>query len=777
MHIALVVLVIASFATSARAEFEFIVDPTQIPAGVDLMQVSASAYLTDIQLQNPHTIVCNSILPGPQSPNIRFIIAADDIYSIAMIHVLRLSFPCAGEMVTYTRTFNPYTQFYLLGPANPPAAVTDFQIDTQQFCAGPRTGTWLTDSLDAGGAFPDGWVEEGARVSSWQAIQEDGTDWALRCQHLGAEGPGSRLLLSPIFDLSWARQVAVGFTHQYAHDQSTAEFLMSVDGGSNWQTLDSWSVSVNDYPLYDIRTLADGQDSVRFGFRFEAFAGSATASWELDDLILNAVSAPPVADQPVPVQPPEISPLNQATIGCRFRYQVPIQGNLIQYRVDWDVDGTYTGPDEDWTGMASVPDSTEVQILRELIQVPNGLVHFEFRAKVPGGEWGYSGDLQQEGIEDDWTLWIQGDTTPPEYSDFLPVNQPDPAWVENRTQTVGVRITDDGSILSSTLAMRVDQDGNGLFEGAEDWTPLNGYSSGHQIDVTEELVFDRDGEFRVQFRAADLLGNSSESPELLLRADTQAPPVSVLHATARMADSLAVEFTSCPDLTFLAYELQISTDSEFDAADLVWSTPEDPALAFATTATTIVTGLVPAQEYWARLRAVDALGHAGQWSNTVSPTMNTNPPAAISDLRATLAPGGIQLDWSAPIADSEGLVPVWIDSYSVYGGTDPNFTPGEATLLGNTPTPGFLLSGAGDDPGIGFFRVTVDGIGLGTLPEGLLAVPEGEFTMGPDPFGHGAATVVTLSDIIWMDETEVTNADYVEALQWAWDNGLVQADS
>ncbi|MCB1047513.1 MAG: SUMF1/EgtB/PvdO family nonheme iron enzyme [Calditrichaeota bacterium] len=59
----------------------------------------------------------------------------------------------------------------------------------------------------------------------------------------------------------------------------------------------------------------------------------------------------------------------------------------------------------------------------------------------------------------------------------------------------------------------------------------------------------------------------------------------------------------------------------------------------------------------------------------------------------------------------------------------------------------------------------------------MRAVPAGDFTMGPDPFGHGASTDVRLSDIIWMDETEVTNTEYVEALQWAWDNGLVQADS
>lgn len=64
--------------------------------------------------------------------------------------------------------------------------------------------------------------------------------------------------------------------------------------------------------------------------------------------------------------------------------------------------------------------------------------------------------------------------------------------------------------------------------------------------------------------------------------------------------------------------------------------------------------------------------------------------------------------------------------------------------------------------------VSVCGCGCSDAPSGMVLVPAGTFTMGSD---HSRQ--VTLTRDFYMGRHEVTNRDYVDALQWAYEQGHV----
>ena len=48
------------------------------------------------------------------------------------------------------------------------------------------------------------------------------------------------VLVSPKFDFSGIENVEVTFKHRYNHGHADATFAYSTDGGSTWQTIESW---------------------------------------------------------------------------------------------------------------------------------------------------------------------------------------------------------------------------------------------------------------------------------------------------------------------------------------------------------------------------------------------------------------------------------------------------------------------------------------------------------------------------------------------------------
>jgi hypothetical protein len=87
------------------------------------------------------------------------------------------------------------------------------------------------------------------------------------------------------------------------------------------------------------------------------------------------------------------------------------------------------------------------------------------------------------------------------------------------------------------------------------------------------------------------------------------------------------------------------------------------------------------------------------------------PPAAITDLTATVADSAIHLSWSA-ITEDTGGNPLVVDHYTVFRGVDPGFTPAPANSLGSTSDTSYVdLTAAVKDTSVNHYYLVkgVDG--------------------------------------------------------------------
>jgi formylglycine-generating enzyme required for sulfatase activity len=140
------------------------------------------------------------------------------------------------------------------------------------------------------------------------------------------------------------------------------------------------------------------------------------------------------------------------------------------------------------------------------------------------------------------------------------------------------------------------------------------------------------------------------------------------------------------------------------------------------------------------------------------------PPQAVTDLSITVVDSAhLQLDWSPVAHDTDGqglLAPL----YQIHASPEPWFEPTLATRLITTSAHDQLLPIA--DSLACFQVVVVD------EPQDMVLVPAGQFMMGQ----AGVATPehqVTLTHSFLLGRTEVTNAQFLEALNWAKAQGLV----
>ena len=142
------------------------------------------------------------------------------------------------------------------------------------------------------------------------------------------------------------------------------------------------------------------------------------------------------------------------------------------------------------------------------------------------------------------------------------------------------------------------------------------------------------------------------------------------------------------------------------------------------------------------------------------------PPLPVADLQIQLDDSAhVQLSWS-PVGEDVDGNPLPCVFYDLYLGQTPDFVLSETTWIDSTSatTISQVLNG-----GIGFLRVKVR-----TCPEPepaeMIPVPAGTFLMGQS----GVASPqhwVSLTHGFALGTHEVTNQQFLEAAQWALDNG------
>ncbi|MBT3224185.1 MAG: fibronectin type III domain-containing protein, partial [Proteobacteria bacterium] len=418
---------------------------------------------------------------------------------------------------------------------------------------------------------------------------------------------------------------------------------------------------------YDISTWADESPTVRFAFVFAGEFFNDGASWWIDDFLITGTGSyddePPVALNANPSQP-MIGSWNQLSgqVGCTFMDPAGVDASTVQIRVDANGDADYDdGGTENWSSIEGLADSDSLVVQTEIAFTTDGdELHFEFRAKDladSSPNYGYSGFLHQEGMQDDWAIRVYADLDLPHFSDATPINQPEPDWVNALVQEVTVTVADSAGLMeASSIQMRVDFNHDGIYalEGDEAWQPLNYTGQVQSIYINETLTLPEDGEYRVEFQATDYLGNGPAFSmnqegildDIVLRADTTPPTASTLFVMGAGANTVDLAFSPTQDLSFTYYEIYWDTTETVDETD--WRVGPELIEALATQSTMQVTleDLFFGNQHYFRIRAFDEVGHEGAWSNTVSALCEGIAPMAVTDLHIESVEGGVRLSWS-----------------------------------------------------------------------------------------------------------------------------------
>ena len=112
-------------------------------------------------------------------------------------------------------------------------------------------------------------------------------------------------------------------------------------------------------------------------------------------------------------------------------------------------------------------------------------------------------------------------------------------------------------------------------------------------------------------------------------------------------------------------------------------------------------------------------------------------------------------------------------SYNVYG---KRAYSGIDSLLDETSDTFVFISLPNDySTNLGFFTVYADSL-AGATHGVMITIPSGTFTMGQDPLAMPEHEVTLTHDFL-LGKYEVTNQEYLGAVQWAFDNGYVTAST
>jgi formylglycine-generating enzyme required for sulfatase activity len=652
---------------------------------------------------------------------------------------------------------------------------------------------FVCESFDHSGSIPPEWTIEShsaTRTTPWSMQLDAGDDWSVFTEQVAYDSPFEEWLISPIYDLSYYQGAHLKFYHEYTHAASSALVKYSVNEGLSWSQLLSYSAVTGGVELLDISSWADRTDHLRFAFVFTGEFATGGASWVVDDFCLLGMPIAPTADTPVPTQPPVEWVDFTGTVGCTFHQPLQVDASTVEVRIDANADGDYDdGGAENWTAAPAETDLADLAVTATVTYLVNDdSLAFEFRARAVDSElWGYSGAYCISGIVDDWVVTTNVDLDPPVYTDAYPPLQPDPDW-QGTGAEVGVTISDPHSgVDGSSIMIRVDMNQDNDYEDpGEEWhIALEIYDNANTILVRTPADYWGDGVYTVEYLAFDLYGNGPSysmngegiADDILVKVDATPPTASVLYAQGAGVEDVTLQFSPSVEMFFDYYELQISDDEVFDGGDFIWGPAQDPALSEITTWQTTVTGLEISTWYWIRMRAFDQAGQVSDWSNTASIYTEGTELTPVYDLTATATTEGVLLSWPPVTSDIYGGTDIILEHYKVYSSYDFWFEPEEGSLIATTENCEYQIDLSRERELMAAYCVTAVGSGSGQPEAGMVLVPAGSFTMGPDPYGNGSAHPVSLTRRLWMDETEVTNSEYLIALQWAYDHALVTVDT
>ncbi len=292
--------------------------------------------------------------------------------------------------------------------------------------------------------------------------------------------------------------------------------------------------------------------------------------------------------------------------------------------------------------------------------------------------------------------------------------------------------------------------------------------------------------------------------------DTTPPAaVSDLAVITTTDSSVALTWTAPGDDgstgTAAQYDIRYSTslpvtEGGWSAASPV-AAPPIPQAAGTEESLTVV-GLVGHTTYYFVSKSADDVGNWSGLSNVVTATpgeQDTIPPATVTDLAVTSrTDSSLTLTWTAPGDDgSTGTAAQYDIRYSTSTITEANWNSASQASGEPVPQPagsseGFTVTGLQASTAYYLTLKTADEVpnrcwsGLsnlasattvgGSVPGEMVLVPAGTFIMGDGVGNCGTdERQVTLTRDFLIGQYEVTNEQYLEAVQWAYDHAYVTA--
>ena len=139
----------------------------------------------------------------------------------------------------------------------------------------------------------------------WQSVVNDGNvGWEVGSFNGGLSGATGNYayfhyqgnqrqnadLISPSFDFSDYSDIGLSFTHYYAADRSSVGLYYSLDNGSSWNAIQTWSNSTSNPAAFSqaLPALA-GQADVKFRWNMDFTGGGPprnSRSWSVDDILV-----------------------------------------------------------------------------------------------------------------------------------------------------------------------------------------------------------------------------------------------------------------------------------------------------------------------------------------------------------------------------------------------------------------------------------------------------------------------------------------------------------
>jgi Fibronectin type III domain/Bacterial Ig domain/Cohesin domain len=473
------------------------------------------------------------------------------------------------------------------------------------------TGTLLeTEDFNLIGVSPAGWstVHNGTTTFPWQIVNDSGNDYSYRVENTILRTSNERLL-SPVYNLSTYTDVVVSFWHDFSPNTDCSASFQVSNNGFVWNTVSSFSSAETGLVSYQLQNFADEQQYVQFRWLYTSNSYSVSY-WNLDDLQIEGV----VNDSDPPTTITDLSAQIVDSFSVSLNWTVCSELYFSHYEVFISSDSFVTIEDEIWT------DDPELENINTSTTLVDSLAfNAQYWFAIRGVDY-FDNAAELSNIQS--VILAE----PPVCHSPFPT-QSQQILQNNRTVEIGITFEDDFVIDTTTLAYRIDANGNGVYE--ENWNSVTGYSNGNSIAIRTNVTYDLDGDnLHFEFRGMDTLGsgfsysgtNNQEgiTDDYFVMIDATSPTeLSDFSISSSSESSVELVWTSTTELHFTSYEIYYNSHSMIDTIDYKWDHLNDPALSNIASTTTQINGLDADSLYWFRIRAVDEAGNTSVLSEEI----------------------------------------------------------------------------------------------------------------------------------------------------------------